>query len=170
MLLPQTSHLLPPITSASASELVSNLGDVNVEPEDIFRDDVNIASRLEALAEPGGICISCAVRDRIGGRLPYSFEDIGERRVKSIAHPVHAYRIRLEGEAKARPTRTLDAVAHPSLCLPYKASIAVLPFQNMSGAPEEPYPMVQYFGAIMTVSESAAEVCEYRKDSRFLSH
>jgi adenylate cyclase len=117
-----------------------NLGDLKVEPEDIFRDDVNIASRLEALAEPGGICISRAVRDRIGERLPYSFENIGERRVKSIAHPVHAYRIRLEGEAKARPTRTLDAVAHPSLCLPYKASIAVLPFQNMSGAPEEPIP------------------------------
>src|SRR6267378_500613 len=68
-----------------------NLGDIIVEPEDIFGDDVNIASRLEALAEPGGICISRAVRDRIGERLPYSFEDIGEQSVKNIAHPVHVY-------------------------------------------------------------------------------
>ena len=60
-----------------------NLGDIIVEPEDIFGDDVNIASRLEALAEPGGICISRAVRDRIGERLPYSFEDIGEQNVKN---------------------------------------------------------------------------------------
>src|SRR5499427_2867186 len=116
-----------------------NLGDVIVEPEDIFGDDVNIASRLEALAEPGGICISRAVRDRIGERLPYSFADIGEQSVKNIAHPVHVYRIRLEGEAKAGLTGTLDTVPRPPLCLPYKASIAVLPFQNMSGDPEQDY-------------------------------
>jgi adenylate cyclase len=116
-----------------------NLGDIIVEPEDIFGDDVNIASRLEALAEPGGICISRAVRDRIGERLPYSFEDIGEQSVKSIAHPVHVYRIRLKSEAKARQTGMLDTEPKPSLCLPDKASIAVLPFQNMSGDPEQDY-------------------------------
>jgi adenylate cyclase len=116
-----------------------NLGDVIVEPEDIFGDDVNIASRLEALAEPGGICISRAVRDRIGARLPYSFEDIGEQSVKNIAHPVRVYRIRLDSEAKARPTGTLDTLPKPPLCLPDKTSIAVLPFQNMSGDPEQDY-------------------------------
>jgi adenylate cyclase len=115
-----------------------NLGDIIVEPEDIFGDDVNIASRLEALAEPGGICISRAVRDRIGERLPYSFEDIGEQSVKNIAHPVRVYRIRLESEAKAQ-TGMLDTVPKPPLCLPDKASIAVLPFQNMSGDPEQDY-------------------------------
>ena len=116
-----------------------NLGDVIVEPEDIYGDDVNIASRLEALAEPGGIWISRAVRDRIGERLPYSFEDIGEQSVKNIAHPVHVFRVRLEGETKPRPTVTLDTLPRPPLCLPDKASIAVLPFQNMSGDPEQDY-------------------------------
>jgi class 3 adenylate cyclase len=64
-----------------------NLGDVIVEPEDIFGDGVNIAARLEALAEPGGICISRTVHDHIGERLPYSFEDMGEQSVKNIARP-----------------------------------------------------------------------------------
>src|SRR5271156_367951 len=78
-----------------------NLGDVIVEREDIFGDGVNIAARLEALAEPGGICISSTVHDHIGERLPYLFEDIGEQNVKNIAHPVHVYRIRFDSEANA---------------------------------------------------------------------
>jgi adenylate cyclase len=91
------------------------------------------------LAEPGGICISRAIRDRIGERLPYSFEDIGEQSVKNIAHPVHVYRVRLEGQAIARRAGTLDIVPEPPPCPSAKASIAVLPFQNMSGHPEQDY-------------------------------
>src|ERR1700682_1986539 len=68
-----------------------NLGDVIVEKDDIFGDGVNIAARLEALAEPGGICISRVVRDQIRDKLPYPFEDMGEQSVKNIARPVHAY-------------------------------------------------------------------------------
>jgi TolB-like protein/class 3 adenylate cyclase/Flp pilus assembly protein TadD len=68
-----------------------NLGDVIADGDDIYGDGVNIAARLEALAEPGGICISRTVRDHIGERLPYSFQDIGEQSVKNIAQPVHAY-------------------------------------------------------------------------------
>ncbi len=68
-----------------------NLGDVIVDGDDIYGDGVNIAARLEALAEPGGICISRTVRDQIGDRLPYAFEDMGEQSVKNIAQPVHAY-------------------------------------------------------------------------------
>jgi adenylate cyclase len=68
-----------------------NLGDIIVEDDDIFGDGVNIAARLEALAEPGGICISGTVHDHIGDRLPYTFEDMGEQRVKNIARPVRAF-------------------------------------------------------------------------------
>src|SRR6202011_4800125 len=68
-----------------------NLGDVIVEEHDIFGDGVNVAARLEALAEPGGICISRVVREQIRDKLPYSFEDMGEQSVKNIARPVRAY-------------------------------------------------------------------------------
>src|SRR5262249_19067677 len=68
-----------------------NLGDVIVEPEDIFGDGVNIAARLEALAEPGGICISLTALDHVADKIPYRFEDMGEQRVKNIARPVRAY-------------------------------------------------------------------------------
>jgi hypothetical protein len=71
-----------------------NLGDVIADGDDIYGDGVNIAARLEALAEPGGVCISRTVRDHIGDRLPYSFDDIGEQSTKNIAHPVQAYALR----------------------------------------------------------------------------
>jgi adenylate cyclase len=116
-----------------------NFGDVIVEPEDIFGDGVNIAARLEALAEPGGICISRTVHDHIGERLPYSFEDMGEQSVKNIARPVHVYRIRFGAEANAPPSGAPDAVLKPPLRLRDKPSIAVLPFANISGDPEQQY-------------------------------
>src|SRR3954471_24762237 len=76
-----------------------NLGDVIADGGDIYGDGVNIAARLEALADPGGICISRTVRDHIGDRLPYAFEDIGEQSVKNIAQPVHAYALSAAGVA-----------------------------------------------------------------------
>jgi class 3 adenylate cyclase len=86
-----------PRTRASAFELGSNLGDVIVEPEDIFGDGGNIAARVQALAEPGGICISRVVRDQIRDKLSYTFADMGEQSVKNIARPVRIYRAMLEG-------------------------------------------------------------------------
>src|SRR5690349_5038817 len=115
------------------------LGDVIVEPEDIFGDGVNIAARLESLAEPGGLCISRVVRDQIRGKLPYSFEDMGEQRVKNIAHAVHVYRVRFGAEAKALPAGAPDAEPKSPLPLSDKPSIAVMPFANMSGDPEQEY-------------------------------
>ncbi len=85
-----------------------NLGDVIADSGDIYGDGVNIAARLEALAEPGGLCISRTVRDHIGDRLPYSFDDLGEQNVKNIAQPVHAY------ELSAASVRSLPEVATPS--------------------------------------------------------
>src|SRR5215510_8243012 len=76
-----------------------NLGDVIADGGDIYGDGVNIAARLEGLAAPGGICVSGTVRDHIGDRLPYAFEDIGEQSVKNIARPVRAYARRPEGVA-----------------------------------------------------------------------
>src|SRR5467141_24773 len=112
-----------------------NLGDVIVEEHDIFGDGVNIAARLEALAAPGGICISRVVRDQIRDKLPYAFEDMGEQQVKNIARPVRVYRVREPAAAVEDP---LPAWPQP-LPLPDKPSIAVLPFANMSADPEQEF-------------------------------
>jgi TolB-like protein/class 3 adenylate cyclase len=112
-----------------------NLGDVIVEEHDIFGDGVNVASRLEALAEPGGICISRVVRDQVRDRLPFAFEDLGGQQVKNIARPVRVYRI---GDRAAPIEEPLSVLPRP-LPLPDKPSIAVLPFANMSGDPEQEY-------------------------------
>jgi adenylate cyclase len=106
-------------------------GDIVAEDGDIFGDGVNVAARLEALAEPGGICISGRVQEDAVGRLDLAFEDIGEQNLKNIARPVRAYRVRTAAHAAAP--------AMPALALPDKPSIAVLPFQNMSGEPEQEY-------------------------------
>jgi adenylate cyclase len=108
-----------------------NLGDVIVETDDLYGDGVNIAARIEALAEAGGVLISNTVHDQVRDRLPYVFEDLGEQQVKNIARPVRIYRVRDTG-AK---TPSGPAV----LPLPDKPSIAVLPFANMSGDPEQEY-------------------------------
>src|SRR3984893_2957778 len=106
-----------------------NIGDVIVEPHDIFGDDVNIAARLEGIAEPGGICISSSAYDRGRGKLAIEFADLGEHNLKNIARPVHVYRVQIEGATKS---------ASP-LALPDRPSIAVLPFQNLSGDSEQDY-------------------------------
>jgi class 3 adenylate cyclase len=99
-----------------------NIGDVIVEPHDIFGDDVNIAARLESIAEPGGIYISSSAYDRVRGKLAVDFADLGEHNLKNIARPVHVYRVQFEGTTKS---------ASP-LTLPDRPSIAVLPFQNLA--------------------------------------
>jgi TolB-like protein/class 3 adenylate cyclase len=114
-----------------------NLGDIIADEGDIHGDGVNVAARLEGIAEPGGICISGMVHDQVRDRLNISFDDLGEQVLKNIARAVRVYRVRLgtaESTAKATLTQT-----GPVLALPNKPSIAVLPFANMSGDPDQEY-------------------------------
>jgi adenylate cyclase len=111
-----------------------NLGDVIVEDDDIFGDGVNVAARLESLAEPGGICISAAVRDQVADRVPVGFQDLGEQHVKNISRPIRVYKVVLNGQVN-EPTGVAGAASSPQVSV-RKPSIAVLPFANMSGDPE----------------------------------
>ncbi|TMJ61534.1 MAG: adenylate/guanylate cyclase domain-containing protein [Alphaproteobacteria bacterium] len=113
-----------------------NLGDVIVDDNDIFGDGVNVAARLEMLADPGGICVSAAVRDQLGDRLQdIAFEDLGDQSVKNISRPIRVFRVRLEPNPTIGPEDAKNAVAAMSK----KPSIAVLPLVNMSGDPEQEF-------------------------------
>jgi adenylate cyclase len=116
-----------------------NLGDVIADGGDIYGDGVNIAVRLEGLAAPGGICVSGTVRDHIGDRLPYAFEDMGEQNVKNIARPVRVYTLRPEGIAGV-PTASASSTtsSSPPVAAP-RLSIVVLPFTNLSDDREQQY-------------------------------
>src|SRR5207237_5904510 len=110
-----------------------NLGDVIADGDDIYGDGVNIAARLEGLAAPGSsICVSGTVRDHVGDRLPYAFEDMGEQSVKNISRPVQVYALRPEGTARL-PTGNVSSAASssPPVAAP-RLSIVVLPFTNLS--------------------------------------
>ena len=119
-----------------------NSGDVIVEDGDIHGDGVNIAARLERIAEPGGICISGIVYDQVQGRLDCTFEDIGEQSLKNIARAVRVYRVgpkRPQADPQLAAGERRVAAAGSALALPHKPSIAVLPFANLSGDPEQEY-------------------------------
>jgi class 3 adenylate cyclase len=116
-----------------------NLGDVIAEEEDIFGDGVNIAARLEALAEPGGICVSRVVRDQVRDKLDFTFDDLGEQSVKNIARPVRVYALRPEAVAclPAASVPPVTSISQPIVAP--RLSIVVLPFANLSDEREQQY-------------------------------
>src|SRR6516164_1804235 len=107
-----------------------NIGDIIVEPHDIFGDGVNIAARLEGIAEPGGICLSSSAYDQVRGKVPVDFTDLGEQTLKNIARPIRAYAVGLNANIDR-------AVASPSSAP--RLSIVVLPFANIGGGPKQDY-------------------------------
>jgi adenylate cyclase len=111
-----------------------HVGDIIIDDNDIFGDGVNIAARLEGIAEPGGVCISDDAQRQVRGKVEVGFDDMGEQSLKNIAEPMRAWRVRLDSTT-ASPAAKPDTA--PALTLPEKPSIAVLPFQNMSGDPEQ---------------------------------
>jgi len=111
-----------------------NQGDIVFDDTRVYGDGVNVAARLEGLAEPGGICISRRVYEDISGKIELAFVDLGEHQLKNIAQPIRVYRVSGEQLAAARAT------AKPALALPDKPSIAVLAFTNMSGDPGQDFP------------------------------
>lgn len=118
-----------------------NLGDILIEGDDIVGDGVNIAARLEGIAEPGGICISSSAYDQVRGKVTVEFNDLGEQRLKNIERLVRVYAAKFRSNLGIVAPSVLlaNAEARRSLPIPDKPSIAVLPFQNMSGDPEQEY-------------------------------
>ena len=116
-----------------------NLGDVMVQGDDIFGDGVNVAARLEALAEPSGIAVSRVVRDQIRDKLPYPFEDMGDLSVKNIARPVRVYALRREAISERPASAAASAASGWQTAGAPRLSIVVLPFANLSNDPEQGY-------------------------------
>lgn len=133
-----------------------NVGDVIIDDGDIFGDGVNVAARLQSLCAPGGVCISQALRDQIRDKAPFVFDDLGEQTLRNVARPVRAFQIRLDpvadrhSKSSDHPTSSLASSPQHTIAPLDKPSIAVLPFANVNGDPEQEYLSDGIAGDIIT--------------------
>jgi adenylate cyclase len=128
-----------PVESRIQFRVGINVGDIISDDNDIYGDGVNVAARLEALAEPGGICVSRNIHDQVRDKLSFSFEDIGEQVFKNIARSIGVHRVSLAENAPLTVLKSTAAAQKPELASSDRPSLAVLPFANMSGDPEQEY-------------------------------
>jgi TolB-like protein/class 3 adenylate cyclase len=144
-----------------------HIGDVMVRAGDLFGDGVNIAARLQSIAKPGGVCISGATYDQVRKVLPMTFVDLGVQKVKNIQEPIRAYQVSASGEAReAASARVAETESPPPL--PDKPSIAVLPFQNMSGDPEQEYFADGIAEDVLTTLSKIQELMVIARNSSFV--
>ena len=145
-----------------------HVGDIIIDDNDIFGDGVNIAARLENIAEPGGICMSDDAYRQIRGKVDMAFEDMGSQTLKNIAEPMRVWRMRISGEA-APVSRQSSAPVGPHQFPPFlgKPSVAVLPFQNMSGDPEQEYFADGIAEDVLTTLSKIQELMVIARNSSF---
>jgi adenylate cyclase len=144
-----------------------HVGDIIIDDNDIFGDGVNIAARLEGIAEPGGICISDDAHRQVRGKVDIAYDDMGPQALKNIAEPMRSWRLRIDSSSSKSPPTRPSLVARP-LTLRDKPSIAVLPFQNMSGDPEQEYFADGIAEDVLTTLSKIHELMVIARNSSFV--
>jgi adenylate cyclase len=143
-----------------------HVGDIIIDDNDIFGDGVNIAARLETIANPGGICMSDDAYRQIRGKVDAAFEDVGLQTLKNIAEPIRAWRVKIGGEAPV-VHHAAPVEPHQVRSLSGKPSVAVLPFQNMSGDPEQEYFADGIAEDVLTTLSKVQELMVIARNSSF---
>src|SRR5207247_9865723 len=145
-----------------------HVGDIIIDDNDIFGDGVNIAARLEGIAEPGGVCISDDAYRQIRGKVDTAFEDMGSQTLKNIVEPMRVWRMRISGEAVSAFPLSASFGTFQSQPFPDKPSIAVLPFQNMSGDPDQEYFVDGIAEDVLTTLSKIQELMVIARNSSFV--
>jgi adenylate cyclase len=145
-----------------------HVGDIIVDDNDIFGDGVNIAARLEGIAEPGGVCISDDAQRQVRGKVDFAFEDMGPQNLKNIVEPMRAWRLRMNASGSAAAPIEPPVESTQALAFPDKPSIAVLPFQNMSGDLEQEYFADGIAEDVLTTLSKIQELMVIARNSSFV--